>query len=158
MYSIALIAQRMASLILAPITTRFLTPADYGILGLLEQTSFVLGVLLGGNFSSALGYFYVEANSQEARRPVIGTAILGAGAVGLAAGLLCWPFAAPVSRLIFGSDMAAGYLRLNFAIFMPSFVLEALFCWLRVADRPGIYVAGSIFRLLVTIAGTLTLV
>ena len=158
MYSIALIAQRMASLILAPITTRFLTPADYGILGLLEQTSFVLGVLLGGNFSSALGYFYVEANSRDARRPVIGTAILGAGAVGLAAGLFCWPFAAPISRLIFGSDMAAGYLHVHFAVFMPAFVLEALFCWLRVADRPGLYVAGSVFRLLATIAGTVTLV
>jgi O-antigen/teichoic acid export membrane protein len=158
MYSIALIAQRMASLILVPITTRCLTTADYGILGLLEQTSFVLTVLLGGNFSLALGYFYVEANSPDARRPVIGTAILGAGAVGLAAGLLCWPFAAPMSRLIFGSDMAAGYLRLHFAVFMPTFVLEALFCWLRVADRPGMFVMGAIIRLLVTVAGIVTLV
>jgi O-antigen/teichoic acid export membrane protein len=63
-----------------------------------------------------------------------------------------------MSRLIFGSDMAAGYLRLHFAVFMPAFVLEALFCWLRVADRPVVYLVGSIFRLLVTVAGTLTLV
>ena len=158
MYSIPLIAQRMGSLILTPITTRCLTPADYGILGLLEQIGFLLSALLGGNFSAALGYFYAEANSREACRPVIGTAILGAGAVGIAAGLLCWPFAAPMSRLIFGSDMATGYLRLHFALFMPAFVMEALFCWLRVANRPGIYVAGSIFNLLVTIAGILTLV
>jgi O-antigen/teichoic acid export membrane protein len=72
--------------------------------------------------------------------------------------LLCWPFAAPLSRLIFGSDIATGYLRLHFVVFMPSFFLEALFCWLRVADRPGMYVAGSIFRLLVSIAGIVTLV
>ena len=70
-YSLALVAQRLAGLILMPITTRCISTAEYGILGVLEQTGFVLSVLLGMNFSTALGYFYAQADSEDARRSVV---------------------------------------------------------------------------------------
>jgi hypothetical protein len=38
-----------------PITTRFLTPADYGVADLLEQSFAVISMLLGGRLASALG-------------------------------------------------------------------------------------------------------
>ena len=53
--------------------------------------------------------------------------------------------------------MAAGYLRLHFLWFAPIFLLEALFSWLRVTGRPGMFLAGSLLRLGVTIVGVVTL-
>jgi O-antigen/teichoic acid export membrane protein len=158
LFSLAFIAQRLASVILLPITTRFLTPADYGVLDLLEQIGTVLGTLLGGNFAWALGYFYFQDESTEARRRVVGTLIFGAAMLGTAACLICLPFSSLASRLVFGSGIASEYLLLTFAGFVPGFPMEALFSWLRTTNKLGAYVFGSLFRIGVTIIGTVVLV
>lgn len=158
LYSIALVGQRLAGVILLPIVTRFLTPADYGVLDLLEQVGTVLSLLLGGSFSSALGYFYFKRDSTAARRPVVGSTVMGAAAIGALAALICWPFAAPLSHLVFGDTPAEFYLRIVLLSMPPGFLLEALFGWLRVENRPIVYLIGTFVRVAVTIAGTVALV
>lgn len=157
-YSVPLIAQRLASVILLPITTRYLTPADYGVLELLEQTGVILTVLLGGNFGWAIGYFHAKADSSEARSRVVTTSILGAAMLGAAASLVCAPFAGLASHLLFGGGMASAFLLAQFLAFAPTFTLEALLCWLRVADRRAMYVIGCLLRIALTVVGTLVLV
>ena len=46
-YSVAVIASRMASVLLLPVYTRYLKPSDYGVLELLEMTSFLFSTLIG---------------------------------------------------------------------------------------------------------------
>lgn len=158
LFSIALIAQRLGGIILLPIMTRFLTPADYGVLDLLEQVGVVLATLLGANLAWALGYFYFQDESTEVRRRVVGTLILGSAMLGVAACLICLPFSSLVSRLVFGSGIASEYLLLTFAGFVPGFPMEALFSWLRTTNKLGVYVFGCLFRVGVTIIGTVVLV
>ncbi len=158
LYSIALIGQRLVGLALMPILTRSLTKADYGAADLLEQASVVLGVLLGVNFSAAVGYFYFNTDSEEARRKVVGTTVIGAAAIGACAAVICWPFASPLSHLIFRNGAEAGYLRLVFISLMPSFLFEALLTWLRVKDRPDLYVRASLLRVGTTATGVVILV
>ena len=158
LFSLAFMAQRLSSIVLLPITTRFLTPADYGVLDLLEQIGVVLSTLLGANFAWALGYFYFQDESTEARRRVVGTLLFGSVMLGAAACLICLPFSSLASRLVFGSGIASQYLLLTFAAFVPSFPMEALFSWLRTTGRMGVYVFGSVFRVGVTIIGTVVLV
>jgi len=158
LYSIALLGQRAASIILLPITTRFLLPSDYGVADLLEQVATVISILLGSNFSAALGYFYFAGDSPSHRRAVVGTTIGGALLLGSFGVVLCWPFAGPMSRLVFGGPLAVFYLRLVFLTLAPSFLLEALFGWLRVENRTVVFVAGSWLRVAMTIVGTVLLV
>jgi O-antigen/teichoic acid export membrane protein len=158
LYSLATIGQRLASVILLPVLTRCLAPSDYGVMELLDQVGSVLATLLGANFSSGLGYFYFQTNTREDRGRVVGTTVMGAACIGTLAGLICWPFSAPLSRLVFGSDIAAFYLRILFVSLPLGFALEALFGWLRVEDRPGVYVGWSFCRMGVTIATILVLV
>src|SRR5919199_1602075 len=73
LYTVALLSQRFASIILLPVNTRFLTPADYGVMELLEQVGVVLSVLLGVNLAGALGYYYFETDSRKTREKVVGT-------------------------------------------------------------------------------------
>ena len=72
-------------LFLLPIYTRYLSPADYGVLELLDLTSFVLGSLLGGRLGDALCFFYAEAATPESRDTVVTTAFLSALVMGAAA-------------------------------------------------------------------------
>ncbi len=158
LYSIAIVGQRVVSVVLLPITTRFLTPADYGMADLLEQVGVILAIVLGLQFSSSLGYFYFRSEAREARRAVASTGIIGAGCLGALVGILCWPFAPLISRLVFGSAMGAPYLRLVFVTMPANFFLEALLSWVRVENRPGMYVIASMVRLGATIIGTIALV
>jgi O-antigen/teichoic acid export membrane protein len=158
LYSIALLGQRAAGIFLIPITTRFLLPSDYGVSDLLEQVATVISILLGINFSAAVGYFYFAVDSEEARRKVVGTTVGGAALLGLVALALCWPFAGLMSRMVFGSAMAVFYLHVLFLTLTPGFLLEALFSWLRVENRTVVFVAGSWLRVAATIVGTVVLI
>ncbi len=158
LYSVAFFAPNLASIILVPVMTRALTSADYGITDLLSQVGTVLHLLLGVNFSAALGYFYFAEQTAERRREVVSTSIVGSAVVGLAAVLVCLPFAAPMARLAFPHVDAERFLILIIASMLPAFLLEALNSWLRVINRPGMYVGISLVRLAVTIAGIVILV
>jgi O-antigen/teichoic acid export membrane protein len=153
LYSIAQILPTLTSLVLVPVTTRFLTRADYGIQDLLSQVSIVISALLGGYFAFALGYFYFEADPSQ-RQVVVGTSVIGSLALGTGAAMICLPFAGLLSSLVFPGIAAAPYLRLMLLLMPPNFALDALMGWMRVTDRPLLFVIGTAVRAFLTIACT----
>jgi O-antigen/teichoic acid export membrane protein len=157
-YFIPLFAQRICGILLLPFTSRVITTADYGMLSMLELISFILSVILCGNFAGALGYFYFLKDSDSERRSVTGTAVAGALFLGSLAALICWPFRALLAHSVFRSDEALLYLSIVFITMPLGFVIEALFGWLRVANRPGAYAIGSFLKTGFTVAGILILV
>ena len=157
-YLLGFIGQRVASLLMIPITTRFLSPADYGVADLLEQSTSVISLLLGGRLASALGYFYFQADSEEARRPVVSTTILGAAALGLLAAVALWPLSGRLSQLVFGDVSAGRYFRIVFVGFPSMFALDAIFTLYRVENRPGLYTAMSLLRMALHMTGIVVLV
>ena len=150
LYSIAIMGQRLLAVALLPVTTRFLVPADYGMLDLLEQAGSLLSLLLGASFPSALGYFYFQNQSPAARGRAVATAVLGGGLLGALACAACWPFARVLSRAVFGGEAAVHSLHIVFATMPPVFALEALLAWLRVENRPRVWLLGSLTRLATT--------
>jgi O-antigen/teichoic acid export membrane protein len=158
LYSLALFAHRMMGVLLLPINTRFLMPADYGVLELVEQISTLLATLLGVNFAAALGYFYVERDEAEARRRVRGTALIGSVLIGVVGALAGWLAAPWLSGVVFRDTGFTPYLRFVLLAMPLSFLLEAGLSILRVEDRPAEYVAAALLRVLLTIAGTILLV
>ena len=158
LYSIALFGQRLGSVILLPINTRFLTPADYGVLELLEQITTVVSILLGMQLSASLGFFYFEKDSPDARNRAASTSLIGALLVGVIPSVVGLMFAHPLSRLIFGQVDSQLLLRISFAFLPLSFVLEAAFSWVRIANKPGVFATASFLRLGIVIVSTIILV
>src|SRR5579863_10132177 len=152
-YSIVQILPTATSLLLVPITTRFLTPADYGIQDLLSQVTMVVSALLGYYFSAALGYFYFQADP-AVRYRVVGTSALGTFVIGGFACAICYPLAGLMSTAIFPHVAATPYLQLLFLLFPPGFASDALLTWLRVANRQGIYLLACILRAIATVLCT----
>jgi O-antigen/teichoic acid export membrane protein len=158
LYSIALFSYRVASMVLLPITTRFLTPTDYAVLSLLEQTVNIASILLGLNVSAALAYFYFQENTLEERNEVASTTILGALLIGIAVALIGCVFARPVGILVFGQPSYTFYLVLMFLSLPIAFILEAELSWLRVADRPNVFAGVALIRVAVNVLATIALV
>lgn len=158
LYSVAILAQRMASLIMLPVNTRFLSPSDYGVLELLEQIAMVLSLLLGGSYGAALGYFYFESETEDSRRRVVGTTVVGSLILGALAGMVGAFFPSVLSTAVFRTADYAPYVRLTLLSLPFAFILEAEFSTLRVQNRAAVFAIGSVLRVLLTVTCTLVLV
>jgi O-antigen/teichoic acid export membrane protein len=157
LYLIALVASRVASILLLPVSTRYLTPGDYGALDLIDQVNIVLSLLLGGGFGLAFSFFYFEDASPESRREVVGTALCGAFLIGFISGAFGFVFARQISIAVFSTDRYANYLRMPFATMPLNFLLEAGFSWLRIEDRVITFVGFTFARILIVSTGTVFL-
>jgi O-antigen/teichoic acid export membrane protein len=75
-YGLAHLLVRAAGVILLPIYLRSLTPADYGILDVVERMAETVGTcLLFGGFRQALLTFYSQADNENHRRQVVSTTL-----------------------------------------------------------------------------------
>lgn len=157
-YGTGLIAAKLASFLLLPVYTRYLTTADYGTLELLETTLSVFSMFLGGRFADALFYHYANAATPAEKSRVLSTVVLGGwvvGGIGGALGLASSPVA---SRLVFESAAFTRYFQIVFIGFAMSVPVEVAFAWLRALDRPVVFVSMSVVRLCLTVGLTFVLV
>jgi O-antigen/teichoic acid export membrane protein len=70
-YAIGNIARRVVGFAMLPIYTRLLTPADYGVIGLLTFAVALFEPILGARLGWAIPKFYFEAPDGRGRRTVI---------------------------------------------------------------------------------------
>jgi O-antigen/teichoic acid export membrane protein len=157
-YSLPFILQRIASVLMLPIYTRFLSTSDYGIMDLLVQTLTVISLLFGIRISAAIGYFYFQASSPQGRSKVVGTAVFGAAMIGLAGTAVTWPLAPLLSRLVFGSTAEVVYFHIALLTWPCGFALEALYSLLRVQNRSTAYTVSSVVSLVLMVSTILILV
>ena len=84
-YSLGNFMQRIISLLLLPVYTRFLTPYDYGVKELVGLSTDVIGILLATAISGAIYRFYFEYKDVKDRNEVISSAVITIAVFGLIA-------------------------------------------------------------------------
>ncbi len=76
-YGLASMLTQAAGFVLLPLYTRYLSPADYGVLEILGRIAETAAtVLLFGGFRQALFTFYQQASDEKERRRVVSAAFL----------------------------------------------------------------------------------
>jgi O-antigen/teichoic acid export membrane protein len=157
-YAIGNVARRFVGFAMLPIYTRFLTPADYGVIGLLTFALALLEPLLGARLGWAVPRFYFEAEDHRGRREVIWGALLitgGASAVSVIVLVLLRNVAA---NILFGNSKYALALGL-FAITLLSQPIETMgMTYLRLRERSGLFVVFSVAKLILQLVLNLLLV
>lgn len=73
-YGIGAAVSRFAGVVLVPIYTRVLSPADYGTWGVINTVSTILSLLVFFGLDAAMARFYFETDDPEQRRRLVGTA------------------------------------------------------------------------------------
>jgi len=152
LYAVGNVLSKAVAFVMLPIYTRYLTPADYGVAALIEMTLDVIALLGGAQIAQGIFRFYHKAESDSERRAVVATALT---TVTISYGLLAggvFLAAAPLSRLVFGSDIHAGLIRLA----AGSLALSGLI-WVpqvlgRVEERSGLVVGANMLKLFVAVA------
>jgi len=157
-YGIGGLVSRVIAVLLLPIYTRYLTPADYGKIETLLALTTVMGLILRAGITSAFFRFYFDVDDDAGRLRVLRTSFwftMGGGTLGL---LLLLALADPVSSLLFGTDDAANLVRASAVALWATVNYEQLTALFRVEERSVAFVSASLANVFLTIGLTLLLV
>ncbi|HEY1316234.1 MAG TPA: oligosaccharide flippase family protein [Gaiella sp.] len=157
-YGIGGLVSRIVAVLLLPVYTHYLTPADYGKIETLIALTTVLGIILRAGISSAFFRFYFDATDPVARRTVLRTSFwftMGGGTLGL---LLLLVLADPISEGLFGTASAANLVRAAGVALWATVNYEQLTSLFRVEERSVAFVCASLANVFLTIGVTLMLV
>ena len=156
-YSIGQIAPKLVGLILLPFVTnaKFLSPADYGKLSMLEASTALLIAMFGFGFNYALERWYFDKVYIDKRRSVVFTLLVAT----IILTSVFWSFLSIFSEQIsvFLIERADWTKMLNLMFLcaaLESIMLLPL-TLLRLEEKPVLFVSSNIFRFAVYLVLTL---
>jgi len=157
-YAVANVARRLVGFLMLPIYTRFLTPADYGVIGLMMFTLALFEPIFGARMGAAIPKFYFDAPAGRARRTVIWGALGLTSAVSVLGMIVLMVLRGVGAEVIFGSSQYALALGI-FAVNLVTRPLEDTgMLYLQMHARSRLFLLISIAKLLLQLALNILLV
>lgn len=151
-YAVGNVARHLVGFAMLPIYTRFLTPADYGVIALLTFALALFEPLFGARLSMALPKFYFEVSGEQTKRAVIWAALGLTGLASAGSVIALILFRDVGAQLLFGDQRYALVLGL-FSINLLSRPLEDTgMMYLRMHKRSRLFLTISIIKLALQVA------
>lgn len=147
-YALGVGITKLAGFIMLPVYTRFLTPADYGVLELLTTTIDLIGTVMGIGIAASVFKFHAEADSTAEQDTIVSTAALSVLVLAIVtslSGLLASP---GLAQLLLRTDSSAIYFRLFFVIYFLQTAESIPLLLLRAQNRSALFVTVSVTKLL----------
>lgn len=149
-YGFATIVSRGLSLLVLPIYTRMLAPADYGALDMITVAGSLATLIVALEIAQAVARFYGEADSESARRTMASTSLwfsVGAYALVLAVAMMG---AKPLAAWLLGPAMETPF-RIGAAFIAVNGIFYLMQTQLRVELRSMSYAVLSLLYAFATI-------
>ncbi|HEX5632056.1 MAG TPA: lipopolysaccharide biosynthesis protein, partial [Gemmatimonadales bacterium] len=146
-YSAGVLVQRVISVLMLPVYTRVMTPADYGVLDLLQMVTDVAALIFTAGLTAGLQRYYFQARDESERRAIVSTAFMmqvGFAVLGTTALLL---LADPIAERALGGAGSPRLVRiaaLNFSLGMFAGVPLVL---MQTQERARLYLAVTVTKL-----------
>jgi O-antigen/teichoic acid export membrane protein len=154
-YGIGNALNRMIGFLMIPIYTKYLIPAQYGILELLGLTTSFVGMIISLRISRAMYRFYFEYESQENKREVVSTAMLSFGIIGFSGLGAASLFSEYLAQTILDSRQYSYFFIVSFATLWLNTLVMMGYDYLQMKKRSGIFVTLSSLNLLVALSGNI---
>jgi len=151
-YGSGFLLARAAGFLLVPLYTRFLTPADYGVIELLDLTGFFLATFAALGMEQAVMKFYHAFDTPADRHRVISTAVIFACLSGLVLVAVLLPLCGLFAQLVLGSRRYEGLFRIAFVTLFVTSLLSLLKVTLRAQQRSVLFTSTSSVQVVVAIA------
>lgn len=134
-YSIANLLSRMVSFIMIPIYTRFLTPADYGILELITISLSMLSIVISSGITDAVSRFYFDYKNIKDKNKVISVGLISFIVLAAVSFAILSPINGFLSKVLLGSSEYGSFLVIALGYMSLSFILELIFAYFRVTHQ-----------------------
>jgi O-antigen/teichoic acid export membrane protein len=145
-YGLGTILSKSVGFLMIPVYTRYLVPADYGVLELLDLVIFFSGIFAMMGISSAFFRFYVAADSAEEKKTVASTALFSVVGISLLVLVLMQLLAEELSTAAFGNTAYAPLVRIvAFTLFFSN-LTEVPLAYLRAQQRTVLFVIIGLIR------------
>ena len=150
--------QKFLMVFLMPLYTAYLTPADYGVVGMVNVTSQFIYVFINLGFDVAMSRFYFDDPTEERRRQVIGNTFLAWTVYpALILGVLI-AFMPKLTPLLMGPGDYWLYFDLGMLNIFFTNWMSIPFMLMRLDHKPWLFTAFTIARVIVQVALTVVLV
>lgn len=157
-YAIGNISRQLVGFLMLPVYTRYLSPADYGVIGLLMFSISLIELFFGARMGQALPKFYYQEKAPEQKQLVISSALLLTVGISII----------PTALLIIASDTTSALLFDNqqfslivglFAILILTHALESYsLVYIRIQQRPWLFISINLAKLTMQLSMNIYLV
>ncbi|HEY6222205.1 MAG TPA: oligosaccharide flippase family protein, partial [Gemmatimonadales bacterium] len=150
-YGTGVILSKAVAFVMLPVYTRYLTPADYGVLQLIDMVLEVASIVAGSRLGAGIFRFYHKAETPEERRAVLSTAFLVI-LTSYAAAATAMYFSAPaIARVALGETGDVALVRIAGMSLAFESLLLVPFAYLRVREQSVSYVAVTMVKLVLQV-------
>lgn len=146
-YTAGMLVARAMSFVMVPVYTHYLTPADYGLLELLDTADEVAVVALSAAIADPVLRHHHDAPDGEEKNKVISTAMVSLGVSSLAVTAVGFAFAEGLSNVLFGDRTHAELLRLTLASVAFQTVVEVPLARFRGTNAPLSFMGWYLARI-----------
>ena len=157
-YGLGGLVSRFVALLLLPLYTRYLTPADYGAVETLVALAAILATILRLGIASAFFRFYFDSTDPAHRLRVVRTSFwftMTMATIGLVVGLA---LAGQISEWLFDTDGRTTLVRMAFVLLWAQMNFEQMTALFRVEERAVAFTAATLANLVITVAATILFV
>lgn len=152
LYTFSTVLARIASIALLPVYTRFLSPAQYGLLQLLELAAEVTYIMFTAGTRSGMMRFYYRTKDPEERKTVISTTFLLEMGLAAAGASVLFLAAHPVWRLMLVGEGTPGLVRLAALNFLLGSLANTPLALLSTEQRATAYSLSQVVKLALQIS------
>lgn len=149
--------KKFIGLLLLPLYTRALSPAEFGIIDSLGALLFFMSVFFTLGLDSSTSYFYFKEQNEEGRGKILFTAFVLRLLAVIPATILSF-FSHPISKFMFGSEQYAGAVLITFLLIPANIIMSEQELIYRFNRKAWNYNLITISKSLCNIAGGILLV
>lgn len=157
-YAVGNIARRIVGFAMLPIYTRYLTPADYGVIGLLTFALALFEPLFGARMGRAIPKFYFDSSDEHGRRAVVWGTLATTAAVSAVSMVALVLLRGVGSQILFGDrkyELALGLFAVNL---LSRPIEDTGMLYIRLQERSRLFLRVSMAKLALQVALNLLLV
>jgi len=150
-YALASVVGPGTGLLLLPVYTRYLSPAEYGLIAMLEVIALVLSAVFSLGLPALVPFLYVDREGVERKR-ALGTLVIAVTAINMCLAALAWISGHAISRWLFPSVPFWPYLPLVIltALIEPYWIMAG--ASLQIQEKAARFAAWSSARVVVSVA------
>ncbi|WP_417531846.1 lipopolysaccharide biosynthesis protein [Marinobacter lipolyticus] len=146
-YAAGNISRQLVGFIMLPVYTHYLTPADYGVIGLLIFLVSLFEIILGGHMFQAVPKFYHQEETKLLKNSVVTTALLVTSIFSGVACILMASFSDPLAEVIFGGQEYSIYIVIFSALILTHALEQYGLTYLRIVKKPWTYFNFNMVKL-----------
>jgi O-antigen/teichoic acid export membrane protein len=150
-YGAGVLASKLASFIMLPVYTHYLTTRDYGVLELLGTTIDVIGMIAGMGLAAGVFKHYAETRTALERRQLLSTVMVATAVTSLAVAALGFIASPWLSRVLFGPRFTPEYFRIVFLTYFFQNIAGLALLMLQAEERSKLFVTLNVAKLVVTL-------